>query len=354
MLSRLADRRLGSESRMLKLAWLFDVVRTEAPQREYANSKRDVVLTLRGSRLYGDARLTDEIAELGAGGSAAPSASGTADSAGEPASGLDDGGTAGGESLPIRPLRFETLDGRVLLEPTATGSHPLHEPNVRYLNLLVVDQTPSLARDPAAALALAQQNLIGVAMHGKWMGTNEFERQKMSAAYQESGARQVVDLARQVTLPQEVVIRTTVALSEYDFDRQGFPMRPGRQDLGHVAGFSVVDPQLKADYGTGVLRRGLIRGSAFYVQWSNTAGPLFLRISPDEARSIVKDHAAASSGLRQLFVGTTAKLHRLLDDAERRQPGLDQPVFEGELLDVSLYWDRALNDKAVSLALGPR
>jgi hypothetical protein len=335
-------------NRFVELAWIYRIKRIEPPQREYAQGKRDVIVEPLAIELYADARLTERLAELpvGAAGSAAtrpaaaPSVATASSNVAAPVS-----------DIPVRPIEFERIDGRVLIDPAANQTSAIHSANVRYFNFLLLNDDPALISDPEAALTLADENLIGLTSSGRsWAGNDEFERGRVEARFRDRGAQQVLGLAQKFPLPQEIVIRRAAQLEPYDFERQGFPIRLNNDGLDRVSGFSALD-DFGRDTGTGVLQRGsygAVGGSSVYVGWANSAGPLFWSVPTSEAQSIVSDHPARPNGWRPIYIGTTARLDRRSVNEQGR------PLFEASLLHVGLYWDAALTQKAATLTLTTR
>jgi hypothetical protein len=349
LLDRLATRRGGRSNRFVNVAWTFEILRIESPDESQGSAKRVAYVKPIAIRLYADGRLTDQIGELPVGGPSAAVAGSEPAQGGVPPRNTS-GNVAVPTAVPMKPLSLEKIGGRVLIDPAKiTGS--LSDANARYFNLLFLNTNPGLRNVNDAALKLAHQNLIGLTKSsGDWAGETEFARGRAKAQFVNGGVQQVVELAKGLGFPQEIVIRRPAHLGAYDFQSQGFPILLSNDGLDRVSGFSALD-EYRRDTGEGVLRRAhheAIGMSAVFVRWRNSAGPLFWKVPPAQAQAITSGYPARSNGWRPIYIGSAARLHGL------REIGDGRIVFDGELVKVSLYWDAALTEEAVSLPLGPR
>lgn len=314
--------------RNVQLAWTYRIEVITDPQDQYSPAHKEVVVKLSGAALYADARLTEKLYEL-------PLGPETPRVAPE-----NEGATAVPEvttAVASRPSELPRKDGMpvILVDPHTDN------PEVRrHFELLTIGRHPQLATDPANALNLARNFLVGLADpngNPSWAGRNEFERARSEATFMASGPAAVIAMAPE--LPLAVVLVQPARLGEYDFSAQAFPITfDDNEELGEDQTLTIANYSNDSIAGAIFLS---IEGTYLPSAWPVPEGEAQQKLA-----DLMEGRINTSPYHRSLFVASTVELTRVeLGEANGAR-------FSGRLLGVSLFADGELASEIASIPVG--
>ncbi|MEH6582258.1 MAG: peptidoglycan-binding domain-containing protein [Halioglobus sp.] len=259
----------SDQYRSVRIVWTYRVTGIE-PVAKAQHRPAGYALNTQtlSAKLYKDALLTEMLAELplGEAGSVQPTTLKNI---------MPQSESPGPTAVVRNPARLERA-----IQFREGGSYNRMRGDADIINLLLLKHNPKMIGEVSGAIGmsndtvLAHQNFVGLTASDKtWSGANEFERLRAKKAFTDIYAPQLIDLAPD--LPIDSILVLTPKLSQYDFDRAGFPITWNERE---VKGDSV---RLHAHEGpilNGIVRIDLSKGTL----------PTFWPMEPDDARAIVQ------------------------------------------------------------------